>query len=220
MPSFRTVGGDKNATDIQLLQLSSELDDSVTFQFLTAQRRSAAEYSWVIADDASYYKPGWPEGQGLWINEDMQFPEKTVLIAVGDAVQLDMGDYDEIPLNVAGQVSDSDLTYTTRAGYNYVGNPYPTANDIQNIQLSNELDDSVTFQFLTDKRRSAAEYSWVIPDDASYYKQDWPEGLGLWINEDMQFPEEPVTMKPGEAVQLDMGDYDGIELTVYAPIEL
>lgn len=115
---------------------------------------------------------------------------------------------------------------TTRSGFNYVIPSFRTvggdknATDIQLLQLSPELDDSVSFQFLTSKRRRAALYSWVIPDDASHYKPGWPEGLGLWVDESEEFPEEPVTMKPGEAVQLDMGDYDGYELTVYAPIEL
>ena len=101
IPSFRTVGGDKNATDIQLLQLPADFDSGeASFQFLTAQRRRASIYYWVMPEDASYYKPGWPESLGLWTNENDEFPEETVTMKPGEAVQLDMGDNDEIEINV------------------------------------------------------------------------------------------------------------------------
>ena len=133
-----------------------------------------------------------------------------------------MGDYDKESLTCAGEVSDADLSYTTRAGYNYVGNPYPSAMDIQNIQLSKNLASyEVSFQFLTAGRRRASAYNWIAAEDAADYADNWDENLGLWIDDDTSaFPETTVTIAPGGAVQLDMGDYDGEIVNVYAPIEL
>lgn len=224
IPTFRTVGGDKTATDIQQFQLSKDISSyEVSFQFLTAKRRNAHTYDWISAEDAVDYVDGWTEGQGLWIDsETSSYPEQTVTVGVGNAVQMDMGDYDAEDLTCAGEVSDADLSYTTRAGYNYVGNPYPTAMDIQNIQLSNNLSSyEVSFQFLTAKRRNAHTYDWIAAEDAADYADNWEKNLGLWIDgETSAFPETTVTIAPGGAVQLDMGDYDGEIVNVYAPIEL
>ena len=224
IPSFRSVGGNQNATDIQLLQLSSDISSlEASFQFLTSERRSAHLYDWIAAEDAKDYDENWPASQGLWIDDDtFDVPEETVTIGVGNAVQLDMGDYDGEPLTCAGQVSDADLSYTTRAGYNYVGNPYPIAMDIQNVQLSDTPASlEVSFQFLTSERRSAHLYDWIAAEDAKDYDDEWPEGLGLWIDDEtFDLPETTATIAPGGAVQLDMGDYDGETINVYAPIEL
>ena len=224
IPSFRTVGGDKNATDIQLLQLGSDISSyEVSFQFLTAGRRRASAYNWIAAEDAGDYADEWPTGKGLWINDDTSaLPEEPVMIGVGNAVQLDMGDYAAEDLTCAGQVSDDDLSYTTRAGYNYVGNPYPVALDIQNIQLSANLASyEVSFQFLTSGRRRAAAYNWIAAEDAGDYVDNWEDGLGLWIDDDTSaFPETAVTIAPGGAVQLDMGEYNGEIVNVYAPFEI
>ena len=218
------MGGDKNATNIQLLQLGSDISSyEVSFQFLTAGRRRASAYNWISAEDAADYADNWPTGQGLWIDDSTSaFPEQDVMIAVGNAVQLDMGDYNAESLTTSGQVSDDDLSYTTRAGYNYIGNPYPAAMDIQNIQLSNNLASyEVSFQFLTAGRRRASAYNWISAEDAADYADNWPTGLGLWIDDSTSaFPETPVTIAPGGAVQLDMGDYNGEVVNVYAPIEL
>lgn len=219
IPSFRTVSGDETATDIQLLQLDDTVASAeVTFQFLTARRRKASEFSWVDRTDAPYY--GVTSGQGVWVDDSDEVPETPVTIPVGNAVQMDFGDYDDVKLTTAGQVSDADLSYVTRAGYNYIGNPYPADNQIHNIQLSENVSSGeVTFQFLTNRRRKAAEYTWVEPAEASYYVEEWPAGLGLWVNDADEF-DETVTMKPSEAVQLDMGEIDGEIVTVYAPIEI
>ena len=224
IPSFRSVGGDEKSTDIQLLQLGDGVGSyEVSFQFLTAKRRNAHLYNWISAEDAADYVENWPAGQGLWIDDDTSaFPEEPVIVGVGNAVQMDMGDYDAEGLTCAGAVSDADLTYKTRAGYNYVGNPYPAAMDIQNIQLSNALASyEASFQFLTAKRRNAHLYDWISAEDAADYADEWEENLGLWIDDETSaFPETTVTIAPGGAVQLDMGDYDGEIVNVYAPIEL
>ena len=224
IPTFRTVGGDETATDIQQLQLSSDFSSlEVSFQFLTAKRRNAHAYLWISADDVADYVEDWSDKQGLWIDEDTNaFPKETVTVGVGNAVQLDMGDYDAKALTCAGQVSDADLSYTTRAGYNYVGNPYPTAMDIQNIQLSpTPASLEVSFQFLTARRRNAHAYDWISSEDVVDYVSNWETGLGLWIDDETgKFPAETVTIAPGGAVQLDMGDFDGEIVNVYAPIEI
>ena len=102
IPSFRTVGGNQNATDIQLLQLNSDISSyEASFQFLTAERRNAHAYDWIAAEDAKDYDANWPEGLGLWIDDDtFDLPETTATIAPGGAVQLDMGDYDGETINV------------------------------------------------------------------------------------------------------------------------
>ena len=224
IPCFRTVGGDKNATNLQLLQLNSNIGSyEVSLQFLTAKRRNAHLYNWISAEDASDYVSDWPTGQGLWIDDETSaFPEEPVMISVGNAVQMDLGDYDAEDLTCAGQVSDEDLSYTTRAGYNYIGNPYPVAMDIQNIQLSTSLASyEASFQFLTAKRRNAHLYDWISAEDAGDYVSNWEENLGLWIDDETSaFPDPAVTIAPGGAVQLDMGDYDGEIVNVYAPVEL
>lgn len=94
--------------------------------------------------------------------------------------------------------------------------------DIQNIQLSKNLASyEVSFQFLTAGRRRASAYNWIAAEDAADYADNWDENLGLWIDDDTSaFPETTVTIAPGGAVQLDMGDYDGEIVNVYAPIEL
>ena len=224
IPAFRTVGGDKNATDIQLLQLGDGIGSyEVSFQFLTAKRRNAHTYNWISAEDAADYADDWPKGRGLWIDDETSaLPEETVTVGVGNAVQMDMGDYDAEDLTCSGQVSDADLSYTTRSGYNYIGNPYPVALDIQNIQLSDALASyEVSFQFLTAKRRNAHTYDWISAEDAGDYADNWEKDLGLWIDDETSaFPEETVTIAPGGAVQLDMGDFNGEIVNVYAPIEL
>ena len=228
IPMFRTIGGDKTATEIQQFQLSDAVDASgmVFVQFLKNTRRKAKQYIWQIAEDAPDFKDNWPENMGLWTDEDTgEFPETDVLVPVGDALQLDMGDdYGDAGFMCLGSVSDGDLTYRLRTKYNYVGNPFPAANTIQNIQLGEEVDASnmVFAQFLKNNRRKAKQYLWVIADEASDYKDDWPAGLGLWIDETTyEFPEDGTDLlKPGEAVQIDCGDYDDVGLTVYSPFEL
>jgi azurin len=209
---------------LQLLQLGEEVSSyDVTLQFLTEKRRRASGYNWIDATEAQDYNPDWPAGQGLWIDEDTSdLPEEPVMVPVGNAVQMDFSDFDEVPLKSAGQVSDADLSYTLHTGYNYVGNPFPTPLDIQNIQIDDSVASyDVTFQFLTSKRRRASGYNWIDATEARDYDSEWPEGLGLWLDEDTSgLPEEPVTIAPGGAVQFDMSGNDGVVVTVYSPFEL
>ena len=191
---------------------------------MTDKRRRASGYIWIDATEAQDYNPDWPEGQGLWIDDvNNEFPAEVVPVAVGNSVQMDFSDYDGVALKCAGQVSDADLTYTLHNGYNYVGNPYAAPMDIQNLQIDDTVSSwEASFQFLTDKRRRASGYIWIDATEAADYATgEWPEGLGLWIDDvNNEFPAEAVTIAPGGAVQFDMSDYDGVQLSVYAPYEL
>ena len=220
-PTFRNVSG--NPINIQELQLDSSVGPlEANLQFLADNSASASYYAWLSADMAVAF--GGVEGKGGWFLEDDELgfvlPKSDVTLNPGDSVQIDAAEGKVITFS--GQVSDADLAYyPTRAGYNYVGNAFPVAVDIQSIQLDADIGPlEANLQFLANNSASAAYYAWLSADMAVAFGGE--EGKGGWFLEDDELgfvlPTPAVTLDPGAGIQIDVAANKTI--TILSPIEL
>ena len=220
-PCFDKVGGgDITIQDVQLN------DDVETFeadlQILDANRKFIGEmYQWVNAAETGPDDFDLPvaKGMGAWINESFELPDIDSL-QFGQVVQVTLPAATD-GFKSSGQVSDDDAVIVARKSRNFVGNPYPVAMSIQNIQLDDSIETfEADLQILDANRKYIGEmYQWVCaaetgPDD---FDLPVPEGMGAWINESFELPDiDP--LQAGEGVQVTLPTAGSI--TVVAPIEL
>lgn len=214
VPQFRAIGSDvQNINDIQL---DSQVGDmGANLQLLAAGGTSAAYYNWLTAASSKDF--GYTDGsKGCWVDEDLALVDD-VELAIGAGVQIDIDDAD-MGITNAGQVSDDDVTFTTRSGFNYVGNAFPTGVDVNAVQLSSTVGDmGANLQILAAGGTSAAYYNWLSAASAKDF--GYTDGtVGCWVDEDLA-KIEGVTLEAGAAFQIDIDDANET-VTVLSPIEL
>jgi len=190
-------------------------------QILGNNKKVETEYVWLDKDTAEGF--GGEAGKGGWFIADDDvgfiFPDPTVTLANGDSVQLLLPS--GATINNAGQVSDADVLYTARKDYNYVGNPFPSLNDIQNIQLADAVGSTDAYmQFLGNNKKVETEYVWLDKDTAEGFGGEAGKGGWFIADDDVGFifPDPAVNLNPGEAVQIQLPGISTV--TVLSPIEL
>ena len=221
-PVFRNIGTDVDANgnkimDIQDIQMGSEVGAmGANLQLRGANGVSTAYYVWFDAGTAGAF--GINDGtKGAWVNEDMSPISPAVTIVEGESVQIDATEGDG--MMSSGQVSDDDITYLTRSGFNFVGNAFPGALDIQMIQMDSTVGAmGANLQIRGANGVSTAYYVWFDAATAGAFGMT-DGSVGAWVNEDMSAISPAVVLQPGEAVQVDIADANKT-VTVLAPIEL
>ena len=220
-PCFDKVdGGDITIQDIQL---SDDVEDmGADLQVLDANRKCiGSAYQWLTPAMAGKdgFNLGLPEGMGAWINDDYALPDIDPL-QFGQVVQVTLPSKDS-GFKSNGQVCDDDALITGRKSRNFVGNPYPVAMPIHNIQCNAEVEDmGADLQILDANRKCiGSAYQWLTPAMAGKdgFNFGLPEGMGAWINDDYALPEiDP--LQPGEGAQVTLPSVGTIK--VICPIEL
>ena len=206
--------------DIQEIQL----DDSVAAIAADLQRRDKdgkgdEYYSWFDKATAELF--GYTDGtKGAWVNEDGSQITPAVMLREGDCVQINTGIKTDALIMNNGEVSDKDITYAARVGFNFVGNSFPARLNIQDIQL----DDTVAAIAADLQRRNKdgkgdEYYSWF--DKATAELFGYTDGTkGAWVNEDGSAIDPAIILEPGEGVQINVGTKADALITTLAPIEL
>ena len=152
----------------------------------------------------------------------------------GDSIQL--GSVEGATVTYAGGVTDDNLFRDgdLLEGFNYIGNPFPAAINIQDIQMEGVDNTEGEIQILDESRLTTATYQWfnrlgngkVGPSDC---RVDCPEGaLGQWFLYDEEGDSysycDPAdedankTIAAGEGFQL--GAVEGASVTILAPFDL
>ena len=154
---------------------------------------------------------------GAWVDTGFALPNIDPL-QFGQVVQIGLPAATD-GFKSSGQVSDDDAVFTGRANYNFVGNPYPTAMSIQNIQCDASVEDmAADLQILDGSRKTIGDaYVWFTPAMAQSFMLDVPEGMGAWVDTGFALPNiDP--LQPGEGVQVGLPAAG--QITVISPIEL
>lgn len=193
-------------------------DMAADVQILDGGRKTIGEiYAWLTPASAADFGLEVPNGNGAWVDGDFAIP---------DIAPLEFGQVVQVGLPAAvdgfkssGQVCDDDSIITGRANYNFVGNPYPTALSIQNIQCDSSVEDmSADLQMLDGSRKTIGEiYAWLSPASASDFGLEVPKGCGAWVDGDFALPSVD-SLQPGEGVQVGLPTAG--QIVVISPIEL
>ena len=212
--------------DIQDIQLGADVGAlEANLQLLANNSASAAFYNWLDKTTAADFGIEVASGKtGVWVLEDDELgfvAPSAIPLKTGDGVQVDAAENAVIALS--GQVDDSDVVYSARAGYNYVGNAFPQDIDMQAIQLDASVGAlEANLQFLANNSASASFYNWLDKVTAADFGIEVVEGYnGAWVleDEDAGFVAAPATpIAAAEGVQIDT--VEGVSITVLSPIEL
>ncbi len=215
-PCFEKVDGSE--ISIQDVQLEGVDDMGADLQILDANRKCiGTAYAWLTPAMAGTdgFDFGLGEGMGAWIDDDYSAPN--VELQFGQVVQVTLPE--GAKFKSCGQVCDDDAVIHGRKDRNFVGNPYPAAMSIQNIQCDDSVEDvGADLQILDANRKCiGTAYAWVTADTAKGFGFDLPEGNGAWINDDYMLPAiDP--LQSGEGVQITLpANHD---ILLICPIEL
>ena len=207
---FASVG--YNTSDIQQLKISG---DSVGWGSETfgvwEGLPTVVEGSAFVYWDASM-DPLGEATECYWADEG--FNRASFSIAPGQAVVIDCAE--DLTLTTAGQVSAEDVSFTTIAGNNFTGNPFPAPIDIQAIKISGESVGwgSETFgiwEGLPTVKEGSAFVYWAASMD--------PTGEATecyWADEG--FNKVSYSIPSGQGVVLDCAE--GLTVTIDAPFSL
>ena len=202
-PCFERVDG--SACTIQDIQLSESVEDmSADLQVLDGSRKTIGEaYAWLSAATAASFGLEIPEGCGAWVDGSFALPEIDPLQA-GQVVQVGVPAATDT-FKSSGQVSDADALINGRANYNFVGNPFPVALSIQNIQCAATVEDmSADLQILDGSRKTIGEaYAWLSAATAASFGLEIPEGCGAWVDGSFALPEVD-SLQAGSGVQVGL----------------
>lgn len=222
-PCFEKVDGSE--ISIQDVQLEGVDDMGADLQILDANRKCiGTAYAWVTPAMAGAGEEslnlGVAEGMGAWVDEEFLLPEIPPL-QFGQVVQVTLPE--GAKFKSCGQVYDDDAVIHGRKDRNFVGNPYPAAMSIQNIQCDATVGDmGADLQILdADRKCIGTAYAWVTPAMAGAGEESLnlgvEEGMGAWVDEEFSLPKiDP--LEAGAGVQVTLPD-DG-DLLLVCPIEL
>lgn len=197
-PSFVQVGG---ATKQMLLNdfVGAEEMDSV--QFLDTETATAAEYFWLVEGSAS------PDVTG-WYADDFTTPAGDTPIAAGTSVlfsSLAGG-----ALTTSGEVNADSVTLQTVAGFNIVGNPFPVATTLSQINFAN-IQEMDSVQFMSEEAATASEYFWLVEGSAS------PDVTG-WYADDFTTPAGDTVVGSGAGFLFSNNMGENVAITISSPL--
>ena len=175
-----------------------------------------------------------PKANGAWFLYNEDEDEYTYV----DDLEFDYGDCIQLTAEedaetlVSGQVTDDDVVFAdtsaAREGFNYFGNPYPSAIDINDVQMGA---DTATYaaeiQVLGANQVTTETYTWfknrtdgkVGPSGARVDAIEGTNGAWFLYNEDEdEYSFADRDFASGEGFQLTAED--GAEVTILAPFEL
>ena len=250
-PPFRPVGG--GDTSIQDIQLDKTvISGQADIQWLNEGCAKASLYNWYTLADAKkngvdttpyeakglngiwmYYKPKTKSSPAVIIIPSGEDD----LVEVGDGLQISLPAVaegaDPYQIQFNGQVGEDDMFQHSRAGFNYVGNPYAAPISIQDIQLdTTAISGQPDIQRLNDGAAKEFLYGWYTLEDAQKNGVDITpyEGLnGIWMYY------KPKTKSSPAVITIPSGDHDlvpagaalqvqtptdGIDITVLCPYDL
>ena len=207
-PMFTGVG--LNTIDIQDIVLSG---DAVGFggeniQILDEGGATATMYIYLDGEMSGL-------GETCWLDDNME--KATASFASGDGIMIDTGDEGAgISCTAAGEVPTADVTFTTIAGFNFTGNPFPAAIDIQDITITDDAGavgwGGENIQILDEGGATATMF---------IYLDGEMSGLGetCWLNDDME--KATFSFAPGDGFMIDTGDSGaGYTVKIKAPYTL
>ena len=244
---FVKVNGIKSM-NLQDIQMGADVaSDTTDLQVLDESQLTTETYQWFKnRTDGKVGPSGYridviPGTNGAWFLYDEDNDEYTFVadreFDYGDCVQI--SSFDGATTTFAGAVTDEDVLFAdasaAREGFNYYGNPYPQAINIQDIQMGADVaSDTTDLQVLDESQLTTETYQWfknrtdgkVGP---SGYRVDVVEGTnGAWFlydedNDEYQYadPSDPATKKTfaaGEGFQIST--FEDAEVTILAPFEL
>ena len=152
----------------------------------------------------------------------------------GDSIQL--GSVEGATVTYAGGVTDENMFRDgdLREGFNYIGNPFPAAINIQDVQMEGVENTEGEIQVLDESQLTSETYQWFNRLENGKvgpygYRVDCPEGAkGQWFLYDEEGdsytycdPNDEDSKKiiaAGEGFQL--GAVEGASVTVLAPFDL
>ena len=154
-------------------------------------------------------------GETCWLNDEME--KASFSIATGDGIMVDTGDEGAgISCTAAGEVPTANVTFTTIAGFNFTGNPFPAAIDIQDISITDDAGavgwGSENIQVLDEGGATATMF---------IYLDGEMSGLGetCWLNDEME--KATFAFAAGDGFMIDTGDAGaGYTVTIKAPYTL
>jgi hypothetical protein len=156
---FLAVG--YNTVDIQSIQIPGAEWDGVTFAIWEGlpTSRDGSEFTYYAADN----DPNGEATQAYWGDDEAN--PAAYSIEGGQSFTLD--NVSGYTIQYAGQVPDEDVTITAADGSNFFGNPFPTAIDIQSIQIPGAEWDGVTFAIWEGlpTSREGSEFTYYAADN-------------------------------------------------------
>ncbi|MBR3086003.1 MAG: hypothetical protein IKH04_06325 [Kiritimatiellae bacterium] len=203
---FLAVG--YNTVDIQSIQIPGAEWDGITFTIWEGipSVRENSEFTYYDASN----DPNGEATVAYWGDEEAN--PATYSIESGQGIVL--GGAEGYNIQFAGQVPDADVALTGGEANTFCGNPFPSAIDIQSIQIPGAEWDGVTFTVWEGipTVRAGSEFTYY---DAS----NDPNGeatVAYWGDEEAN----PVTysINPGEGFVL--GGAEGYEITISKPYSL
>ena len=213
-PGFRNVSGeDINLQDIAMGDEVGAMEANL--QIRGADGVSTAYYVWF--DKATAEAFGLTDGtKGCWATEEGGEISPSVTLKPGDGVQIDT--INGYTIANSGEVSDADIVYETRQGFNFIGNAFPAEIDIQDIVMHDNVGAmEANLQIRGADGVSSVYYVWF--DKATAEAFGLTDGTkGCWATEEGAAIEPTVKLNASAVVQVDTAS--GNVVTVLAPIEL
>ena len=179
-PDFTTIGVD--TIDVQDIQLNANAGTGEeNIQILSASGGTTAMYNWATAADLE-------AETGAWVDDEATLVEATLV--QGDGFLLAVVN-PNVEVTFAGEVAPDTVTVNLRTGYNFTGNPFPAAIDVQAIQLNaNGGTGEENIQILSASGGTTAMYNWATAADLE-------AETGAWVNDEAELVEASIAAGDG-----------------------
>ena len=170
-PNFVGIGVD--TIDVQDLQLNTSAGTfEENIQILSSTGDTIEQYLWATAADLEAETGAWVDDEGTLIDASLVQGDGLLLAAVNTGVEV----------NFAGEVATNAVTINLRTGFNFTGNPFPVAIDIQTIQLNalaGTFEENI--QILSSTGDTTEQYLWATAADLEAETGAWVDDEGTLI---------------------------------------
>ena len=175
---FLNVGGNSEIPLQSILATGNDASDNVQIQTLDAFGYTVNAYDW----------NDWANENACWVDADWN-PIEGVTVKPGQGLWI-MGSASTQGVQISGQVGNSDVIVTLRAGGTPTGNPFPLSIDLQDIIAEGtEASDNVQIQTLDAFGYTVNAYDW----------NDWANESACWVDADWN-PVSGVEIQPGQGL--------------------
>ena len=185
-PQFANIGATESIPLQSIKPVGTDTSDNVSLQTLDSAGYTVDNYLWVNWAGDEGDQEAWIDSDTFEIVEGVEFAPGTGLWIQGSSV--------EQGIQSAGKVGRSDVVIALRNGGTIVGNPFPTATNLQEIlPEGDDTSDNVSLQTLDSAGYTVDNYLWV----------NWAGDEGdqeAWIDSDTFEIVENVTIAAGQGV--------------------